>query len=680
MSAEESAGTNSAKPLDINVVALRQALRLIHCLQKERGASCAYHASTSLFHKHLTVEPARRDTDRALRKASMCMNSHNARAVLEKIRKATQSQGVSYHRILATYNCLISAIVHDGIWKHTNTQRVKSNDHNDSSSSSTVKHDNVPVRRHRRVPSSSDVLLERDKSSSLLLDKKKPVHRRLQSENFRGRLATDPTDYSFLTSEMIKVDGVSDQYKTKTMARIDSIGSEPLEEPAETAKGNPQASSIDTSVNNTDSEAPNLSRLLTLLDTFVALKESIGVERATLCSILAAGPESHHLLNVSNYSQSRIVFCVANNYNGLVLLHVYFSFVNSQDMVLEVENQRRLVQKLLKSKVGSLCHGVRDLVVMSPELEEIQQRLLAGKTDGIGQEIDSHNLWNMLTVYIDKLHSFELLILEEIEYALEESKDENGQEGVHWSAVFGKYDRIEKLKDIVESSPPDDVKGKVMAALRNEVGQHFKMPEGDFINVQTTGDTNDGNTSEENRLDVMLKELSSYPQSKEWEIDLYQIRFKKRIGQGAAGTTYMADWGGTRVAVKVASITEMGLEGWRTEVQALQKLHHPNIIRLLGSVYHPNPLTFCLVLEYCDAGDLDTAMQRVTPRNFVPHVALSMAKGMAYLHKRGIIRKSKWVVEKGVVDCGMSAGRISQVPVLDNLRPRCQTAQCFAEW
>jgi hypothetical protein len=38
------------------------------------------------------------------------------------------------------------------------------------------------------------------------------------------------------------------------------------------------------------------------------------------------------------------------------------------------------------------------------------------------------------------------------------------------------------------------------------------------------------------------------------------------------------------VAVKVASITEMGLEGWRTEVKALQKLHHPNIIRLLGSV------------------------------------------------------------------------------------------------
>ena len=332
-------------------------------------------------------------------------------------------------------------------------------------------------------------------------------------------------------------------------------------------------------------------------------------------------------------------------------------------MVLEVENQRRLVQRLLKSKVGSLCHSVKDLVVMSPQLEEVQQRLLTGKTDGIGREFDSYKLWNMLTVYIDKLHSFELLILEEIEYALETNQMENEQEGVHWSAVFGRYDRIEKLKDIVESTPPDDVKGKVMAALRNEVGQHFKVPEGDFINEHLEGADGEGTSSEDNRLDAMLKELSSAPQSKEWEIDLYQIRFKKRIGQGAAGTTYLADWGGTRVAVKVASITEMGLEGWRTEVQALQKLHHPNIIRLLGSVYHPNPLTFCLVLEYCDAGDLDTALQRVTPRNFVPHVAKSMAKGMAYLHNRGIIHRD--IKPQNVLLNGNVSGGQFEVKVTD---------------
>ena len=96
--------------------------------------------------------------------------------------------------------------------------------------------------------------------------------------------------------------------------------------------------------------------------------------------------------------------------------------------------------------------------------------------------------------------------------------------------------------------------------------------------------------------------LPSLPASKEWEINLYELKFLKRIGEGAAGTTYLANWTGLNVAVKVASITEMGLEGWRTEVQSLKMLHHPNIIRLLGSVYHQNPLTFCLVLEYCNGG------------------------------------------------------------------------------
>ena len=270
-------------------------------------------------------------------------------------------------------------------------------------------------------------------------------------------------------------------------------------------------------------------------------------------------------------------------------------------------------------------------------MEDLQNRLLSGNTIGLERDFDSEKLWTMLTVYIDKLHSFTLLILEEIEYALE-STIENDQEVLQWNKVFGKYDHIEKLKDIIESTSADDVKAKVLTALRHEIGQRSNLPETDFI-VGNDKEDNKESLSDDNRLDAMLKELSSAPQSKEWEIDLYQIRFKKRIGQGAAGTTYLADWGGTRVAVKVASISEMGLDGWRTEVQALQKLHHPNIIRLMGSVYHPNPLTFCLVLEYCDAGDLDTAMQRVTPRNFVPHVSMSMAKGMAYLHGRGIIHR-----------------------------------------
>jgi Protein kinase domain len=188
----------------------------------------------------------------------------------------------------------------------------------------------------------------------------------------------------------------------------------------------------------------------------------------------------------------------------------------------------------------------------------------------------------------------------------------------------GHNDTAEDMVQSIESLPPDEVKRRLVSALKMDASV-----QNESLDRKATS----------KGVDDLLKELCKVPASKEWEIDIYELKFLKRIGQGSAGTTYLADWSGLKVAVKVASITEMGLEGWRKEVQALQKLHHPNIIRLLGSVYHPHPLTFCLVLEYCDAGDLQDALLRVTPRNFFFHVAASIAKGMAYLHNRSIIHR-----------------------------------------
>jgi hypothetical protein len=141
--------------------------------------------------------------------------------------------------------------------------------------------------------------------------------------------------------------------------------------------------------------------------------------------------------------------------------------------------------------------------------------------------------------------------------------------------------------------------------------------------------------------------------SNDWEISLYEMEFQKRIGRGSAGTTYLAKWSGQDVAVKVAAITEMGLDGWNNEVQSLQRLHHPNIIRLLGSIYNPSPLTYCLVLEYCDAGDLSAALKHRTPPNFFIRVASSVASGMAYLHGRNILHRDiKVRFHHSLFDCG----------------------------
>lgn len=50
-----------------------------------------------------------------------------------------------------------------------------------------------------------------------------------------------------------------------------------------------------------------------------------------------------------------------------------------------------------------------------------------------------------------------------------------------------------------------------------------------------------------------------------WSIPLAEVKFLKKVGAGAASTTYLAIWQGERVCVKVASVTNLGLDGWRYE-------------------------------------------------------------------------------------------------------------------
>jgi serine/threonine protein kinase len=389
---------------------------------------------------------------------------------------------------------------------------------------------------------------------------------------------------------------------------------------------------VETDNQDDSDDDSRLIQLLNLLDTFVRLKESIGVERAILSSLLAAGQVDSRLMLT--------------------------------DLLLELENQRRHVGKLIKllPRTGVLHNLVRELVSMSPQMKQLQNSITQGfDMDSFKSKFDSQGeLWSLLTLYIDKLHSLELILVEEIECnasvrsAADDStapvvpmngkyvnaspdhsealSDNGASDRINWLDVFDMAVgcTVRDLRSRIEDMTPVEVKQRLLGALPVEENSH-SQPNAtrDGAAISSTG----------NGVDDLLAQLSKAPASKEWEIDLYEIRFIKRIGQGTAGTTYLADWAGLKVAVKVASISELGLDGWRTEVQALQKLHHPNIIRLLGSVCHPSPLTFCLVLEYCDAGDLSGVLKTATPSNFFFRVADGIAKGGTYLHKKGVIHR-----------------------------------------
>lgn len=185
------------------------------------------------------------------------------------------------------------------------------------------------------------------------------------------------------------------------------------------------------------------------------------------------------------------------------------------------------------------------------------------------------DFWAGITLYMDKLYSMELLILEELDNC------------------------------------------------------SYDLEEIDLLALSTNTTKNMSTVTTKDATDIELKE---------WEISLYDVEFHQRIGRGSAGTTYIGKWMGQKVAVKVASVNEFGVEGWRNELASLKLLHHPNIVRFLGAIHNQTPLTYCLILEYCN-GDLSAALEKSTPAGFVVKVALDIANGLHYLHQKKLMHR-----------------------------------------
>lgn len=179
--------------------------------------------------------------------------------------------------------------------------------------------------------------------------------------------------------------------------------------------------------------------------------------------------------------------------------------------------------------------------------------------------------------------------------------------------------------------------GKLSTAERESVASE-NGSYGDNSNLMTVNPSllaqaKDGNLAEASCLPELLPVIA------EWQVDLDEITFRKKIGSGAAGTTYLAKWRREEVAVKVATATSLGILGWNMELRVLQRLHHPNIIRMMGCIYTETPFAMSLILEYCNQGDLGAALRKPTPPNFINTVSFGLSTGMEYLHSKGVIHR-----------------------------------------
>ncbi|GFH45587.1 mitogen-activated protein kinase kinase kinase 9 [Chaetoceros tenuissimus] len=394
-----------------------------------------------------------------------------------------------------------------------------------------------------------------------------------------------------------------------------------------------------TATQTLEAPARRVQNLLSLLLSFVRLKESTGAERAILSSLMAlssdsAGEKSEEIISKS----SRKLF---------------------SDLVVEEANQRRIIKELqddvqTNEIEPSLLRMVDKFLTPSPKMREVQEKIKNFDLADLHQSMPLSDFWDMITLYIDELHALELMLIEdfrmyslELAFAKEQVEEDENLTVNAGLSVSPTKTSDEVMKTIIDSEMlPDSETIQHLVKMSAEDVKKFLLQyvqgdelEGKVHNSPESSSAKESGKKDGSKSHDMIRPVAPDHNLQEWEIDLYEIDFRQRIGTGVGGTTYLARWSGQEVAVKVSANTDIGLEAWYTEINSLKRLHHPNVIRLLGAVYNPSPPTYGLVLEYCNAGDLSEALKHPTPPNFFWKIADDVANGMNYLHKKQIIHR-----------------------------------------
>uniref|UniRef100_J3MCP9 non-specific serine/threonine protein kinase n=1 Tax=Oryza brachyantha TaxID=4533 RepID=J3MCP9_ORYBR len=168
--------------------------------------------------------------------------------------------------------------------------------------------------------------------------------------------------------------------------------------------------------------------------------------------------------------------------------------------------------------------------------------------------------------------------------------------------------------------------------------------------------------TESSRSDIALDGVA------EFEIQWEEITLGERVGLGSFGEVYRGEWHGTEVAVKKflqQDISSDALEEFRTEIQIMKRLRHPNVVLFMGAVTRVPNLS--IVSEFLPRGSLFRLIHR--PNNQLDErrrirMALDVARGMNYLHNcspvivhrdlksPNLLVDKNWVVK--VCDFGLS--------------------------
>lgn len=121
----------------------------------------------------------------------------------------------------------------------------------------------------------------------------------------------------------------------------------------------------------------------------------------------------------------------------------------------------------------------------------------------------------------------------------------------------------------------------------------------------------------------------------EWEIPPWNLLIfrDKLLGEGQFGKVYLASWHKTEVVAKVINedIPEDKKKLFIKELDVLTKIHHPNVVQVMGYVSDP----FIIVMEYLPKGELLEYVQNNTLNiKKKINICLDILRALNYLHNR----------------------------------------------
>ncbi|KAG9133270.1 hypothetical protein Leryth_023522 [Lithospermum erythrorhizon] len=154
----------------------------------------------------------------------------------------------------------------------------------------------------------------------------------------------------------------------------------------------------------------------------------------------------------------------------------------------------------------------------------------------------------------------------------------------------------------------------------------------------TQQQTNSDNSSESSQGNSSRKGENESNLIFDCEIHWEDLHMHEEIGQGFYGIVYRGMWKGSDVAVKVynaSQCTEETSSDYKTEIEIMRRLRHPNVLLFMGAVYSQEKLA--VVTEYLPRGSLFKALHKSNQPLDVKRrlgMALDVARGMNYLHHR----------------------------------------------